>query len=152
MKKTLALAAAGFCVFAARAARAGNGAPLTPSTDPITIAVFGDWPYSSTLLENAPLLVNSINADPKVRLVLHVGDIHSGSMPCTGAQLDPTPAGSVPGWNVGIYNIFQQMKDPVVYTRGTTSGPIAISRKSRAADIRSTSWPRSATCSSRRPA
>jgi len=118
MKKTLALVAAVLCGLAAPAARAGNGAPLTPSTDPITIAVFGDWPYSSTLLENAPLLVNSINADPKVRLVLHVGDIHSGSMPCTGAQLEPIPAGSVPGWNVGIYNIFQQLKDPVVYTPG----------------------------------
>ena len=85
---------------------------------PLTIAVFGDWPYSQDLLTNAPLLVNSINSDPKVRLVLHVGDIHSGSMPCTGVGLNPLPVGSVPGWNLGVFGIFEQFKDPVVYTPG----------------------------------
>jgi len=83
-----------------------------------TLAVFGDWPYSQPLLAAAPTLVNSINSDPQVSLVLYVGDIHSGSMPCTGAGLNPIPAGSVPGWNQGIYNIFQQLSDPVVYTPG----------------------------------
>jgi hypothetical protein len=100
------------------AARAGNGNPIDSSGDAITITVFGDWPYSQALLASAPLLIDSINGDPKVRLVLHVGDIHSGSMPCTGAGLDPVPATSVPGWNKGIFDIFQQFKDPVVYTPG----------------------------------
>ena len=50
---------------------------------PLTLAVVGDWPYSLGLVAAAPLLINSINADPNVRLVVHVGDIHSGSMPCT---------------------------------------------------------------------
>ena len=89
-----------------------------PPDRPITVAVFGDWPYSATLLDNAPLLLNSVNNDPDVSLVIHVGDIHSGSMPCTGAGLNPTPAGSVPGWNQGIFNLFQQFNDPVVYTPG----------------------------------
>jgi hypothetical protein len=97
---------------------AQNGTPANRSADALTIAVFGDWPYSPGLLEAAPLLLDSINGDPKVRLVLHVGDIHSGTMPCTGAGLDPLPAKSVPGWNMGIFDIFEQFKDPVIYTPG----------------------------------
>ena len=83
-----------------------------------TMAVYGDWPYSANLLSQAPLLVDSINSDKQVRMVMHVGDIHSGSMPCTGAGLSPIPAGSVPGWNKGIFDIFQQFNAPVVYTPG----------------------------------
>ena len=63
----------------------------------VTLAVFGDWPYSTILLNSAQLLIDSVNADPRVSLVLHIGDIHSGSMACTGAGLNPLPAGSVPG-------------------------------------------------------
>lgn len=88
------------------------------ASNPITVAVFGDWPYSTALLSDAPLLVNSVNNDPDVSLVIHVGDIHSGSMPCTGAGLNPVPATSNPGWNQGIYNIFQQFNDALVYTPG----------------------------------
>jgi hypothetical protein len=89
-----------------------------PHDKPLTVAVFGDWPYSTTLLNNAPLLLNSVNTDPDVRLVIHVGDIHSGSMPCTGAGLNPVPAGADPAWNLGIFQIFQQFNDPLVYTPG----------------------------------
>jgi hypothetical protein len=74
--------------------------------DTLTLAVYGDWPYSQALLSEAPLLINSINSDPDVRLVLHVGDIHSGSMPCSAA------------WNKGIFDLFQQFQDPLVYTPG----------------------------------
>ena len=35
------------------------------------------------------LLLNSVNSDKAVELVLHVGDIHSGSMPCTSAGILP---------------------------------------------------------------
>jgi hypothetical protein len=66
---------------------------------PLTVAVYGDWPYSNALLAAAPVLAQSVNSDPDVRAVLHVGDIHSGSMPCTGAGLSPLPAGSNPIWN-----------------------------------------------------
>lgn len=85
---------------------------------PLTVAVFGDWPYNQLLLDNASLLINSINADPNVSWVLHVGDIHSGSMPCTSAGILPPISTSNPGWNQGIYYQFQQFKDPVVYTPG----------------------------------
>ena len=88
------------------------------SQHPITLAVFGDWPYSTILLNSAQLLIDSINSDSRVSLVLHVGDIHSGSMPCTGAGLNPLPAGSVPGWNQGIFDLFEHFRDPLVYTPG----------------------------------
>jgi hypothetical protein len=117
MKRTLAIVTV-LCT-AIGVASAGDGNPInTGSANPTTLAVFGDWPYSTTLLNEAPRLIDSINSDPKVRLVLFVGDIHSGSMPCTGAGLNPPPPVSAPDWNIGIYNIFQQFKDPLVYTPG----------------------------------
>ncbi len=88
------------------------------SNQPLTLAVFGDWPYGPVLFNAANLLINSINADPKVRLVLHIGDIHSGSQPCTGAGLSPLPAGAAPTYNQDVFNFFEQLKDPVVYTPG----------------------------------
>ncbi|HSQ81875.1 MAG TPA: hypothetical protein VLU54_12215 [Casimicrobiaceae bacterium] len=66
----------------------------------------------------APLLIGSINADPKLRLVMHVGDIHSGGMPCTDAGLDPLPATAAPSWNQGILDLSAQFRDPLVYTPG----------------------------------
>ena len=87
------------------------------SAAPMTIAVFGDWPYDQLLLDNAPLQINSVNADAKVSLVLHVGDIHSG-MPCTSAGILPPITTSNPGWNDKIYFQFQQFVKPFVYTPG----------------------------------
>ena len=49
------------------------------------MAVFGDWPYSQALLDDHMLLVDSVNGYEEVDVVVHVGDIHAGSMPCTGA-------------------------------------------------------------------
>jgi len=107
MKKSLIVVIALCGVLIANSADAGNGKPINAgSADTLTLAVYGDWPYNTLLLNAAPLLVDSINSDPKVRLVLHVGDIHSGSMLCTLQ------------WNLGIYDVFQQFKDPLVYTPG----------------------------------
>lgn len=86
--------------------------------DKMTIAVFGDWPYNQNLLTNAPLLTSSVNADRDVRLVIHVGDIHSGSQPCTSASILPPIATSDPNWSRLVYFQFQQFKEPVVYTPG----------------------------------
>lgn len=88
------------------------------SLRPLALAVFGDWPYSQYLLDNAHLLINSVNADPDVSLVVHVGDLHSGSMPCTSAAILPPISTSNPGWNQAVFYQFQQFKDPVVYTPG----------------------------------
>src|SRR5262252_6154576 len=99
-------------------AHAGNGNPVNAGAERQTLAVFGDWPYGPDVFKAAPLLIDSINADPNVRLVLHVGDIHSGTQPCTGAGLSPVPAGSAPGYNEKIFAFFEQFKDPFVYTPG----------------------------------
>jgi len=56
------------------------------SQHPVTLAVFGDWPYSTILLNSAQLLIDSINSDSKVSLVLHVG------ISTRGACLAPAPA------------------------------------------------------------
>ncbi|MGN5477536.1 hypothetical protein ACTMU2_13565 [Cupriavidus basilensis] len=50
--------------------------------------------------------------------MIHVGDIHSGSMPCTSASILPPITTSNPGWNQGIFAAFQQFKPPVIYTPG----------------------------------
>jgi hypothetical protein len=119
MKKLFAAAAIIACSFVPLASQADDDEGMHDrSQHAITLAVFGDWPYSTVLLDSARLLIDSINADPRVSLVLHVGDIHSGSMPCTGAGLDPLPAGSNPGWNRQIFNLFEQFREPLVYTPG----------------------------------
>jgi hypothetical protein len=119
MKKLIASVAILAAALFPFAASARDDSPFDRhSEDSLTLAVFGDWPYNQILLDSAHLLVDSINSDPKVRLVLHVGDIHSGSQPCTGAGLNPIPAGAIPTWNGGIFGIFEQFKDPLVYTPG----------------------------------
>lgn len=85
---------------------------------PITLAVFGDWPYNQLLLDNAGLLRHSINSDRKVSLVLHVGDIHSGSQPCTSANILPPISASDPNWSREVFYEFQQFNVPVIYTPG----------------------------------
>ena len=55
------------------------------SRSSFTMAVFGDWPYSQALLDDHMRLVDSVNGYDEVDVVAHLGDIHSGSMPCTGA-------------------------------------------------------------------
>jgi Calcineurin-like phosphoesterase len=94
---------------------AANG---EPGNDQMTVAVFGDWPYNQNLLTNAPLLIESVNADPNVSLVIHVGDIHSGSQPCTSASILPPIPTSNPNWSAAVYFQFQQFKKPLVYTPG----------------------------------
>lgn len=84
----------------------------------IVIAAFGDWPYNPNLLNAAPRLIDSVNADKEVSLVLHIGDIHSGSMACTSAGILPAIATSNPGWNQGVFADFQKFRTPVVYTPG----------------------------------
>src|SRR5262245_59219160 len=101
----------------------GNGGKLT-------IAVFGDWPYNQNLLTNAPLLINSVNADRDVQLVLHVGDIHSGSQPCTSAGILPPIPTSNPGWNESVLFQFQQFNAPMVIRPVTTNGLIVIRPRS----------------------
>jgi hypothetical protein len=87
------------------------------SANPISIAMFGDWPYNKNLLNNQDLLINSVNNNG-VQATVHVGDIHAGSMACTSAGILPTINGSAPEWNQLIYSAFQKFTSPVIYTPG----------------------------------
>src|SRR5689334_19569522 len=109
--KKLQLATA--LVVAGLAAATAAIADSNPGDDSaITLAVFGDWPYNNILLDTANVLVDSINADPNVSLVMHVGDIHSGSQACTSAGILPPIANSNPGWNQAVFYQFQQFNAP----------------------------------------
>ena len=112
----MALAAAGLAVAtvpagSALASPAGSGGPLT-------VAVYGDSPYGlaayppggqsgdTAELRKSPAFISTINADPSVREVIHVGDIHSGKDFCTVA------------YDNQIASLWQQFRKPVVYTPG----------------------------------
>jgi hypothetical protein len=76
-----------------------------------TLAVYGDAPYGVTQGDNSqvvatPAFIDSINADPDVQTVLHVGDIHSGKQFCTQAY-DQT-----------VFDLWTRFQDPLVYTPG----------------------------------
>jgi hypothetical protein len=78
---------------------------------PTTLAVYGDAPYGTTPTDTeqfdaTPAFIDSINADPDVDLVIHVGDIHSGKQYCTEA------------YDRSIYSLWTQFRDPLVYTPG----------------------------------
>jgi hypothetical protein len=96
----------------ATAALAGNGTPInTGSANPLTLAVFGDAPYGANNSDTAafdatPAFVDAVNHDPKVDLVAHVGDIHSGSQKCTVA------------YDQSVADMWAAFKDPLVYTPG----------------------------------
>ena len=96
----------------ATAAFAGNGNPINAgSANVLTVAVYGDSPYGTTPTDTAefdasPAFIESINSDPKVELVLHVGDIHSGKQYCTEA------------YDRAVYDLWRAFKDPLVYTPG----------------------------------
>jgi len=73
---------------------------------PFTYAVIGDTPYGQPQIENFPNDVDEINADPQVRLVLHLGDIKNGSSQCSTEYFEQIRAD------------FDQFADPFVYTPG----------------------------------
>ena len=106
---------------------AGNGNPFdTGSANVLTLAVYGDAPYGTTPTDTAeseatPAFIDSVNADPKVDLVLHVGDIHSGKQYCTQAY-DQRSA------TCGRRSRIRWSTRPA-----TTSGPTATRRRGGAA-------------------
>ena len=93
-------------------------ASVAPRDETVTFAVFGDWPYSEALLAAAPLLLASINGDPAVRFVLHLGDIQSAITPCTGIGVTPKPPRADPRWSIAIFQIFERFDAPLIYTPG----------------------------------
>ena len=94
---------------------ADDGAHGSPKS---TIAVYGDSPYGTCSTKGTPTcadtaqfdatnkFVDTINGDPDVSLVLHVGDIHSGKEFCTQT------------YDQAIYSKWTRFVDPLVYTPG----------------------------------
>jgi hypothetical protein len=79
----------------------------TGSHAPYTVAVIGDTPYGDAKRVEFPSLVALINGDPKVDLVVHVGDIKAGSnSPCTDEYFS------------AVKTLFAGFNDPLVYTPG----------------------------------
>ncbi|MEA2764523.1 MAG: hypothetical protein QOK07_927 [Gemmatimonadaceae bacterium] len=77
------------------------------SDAPYAFAVIGDTPYGAAKLADFPLLVGKINADPRVRLVAHLGDIKAGKNSiCSDAYF------------ASIRSMFDGFADPLAYTPG----------------------------------
>jgi hypothetical protein len=110
MRKILILAAA-LALATSASAAARDNSPFSPSDDPLSVAVYGDAPYGTSNADTAeftatPAFIDSVNADKQVRLVLHVGDIHSGKQYCTQP------------YDQSIYDLWTRYEDPLVYTPG----------------------------------
>jgi hypothetical protein len=76
-----------------------------------TLAVYGDAPYGTTPTDTSetdatPAFIASVNADPDVSLIMHVGDIHSGKQFCTQA------------YDQQILDLWTAYQHPLVYTPG----------------------------------
>jgi hypothetical protein len=84
------------------------GTPINAgSKEPYTIAVIGDMPYGPNKVVELPSLLALIDADPKVSLVVHLGDIKAGSSSaCTDEYFAQVEA------------MYDGLKDPFVYTPG----------------------------------
>ncbi|WP_211588493.1 metallophosphoesterase [Allorhizocola rhizosphaerae] len=87
-------------------APAAANASAPPSASAITFALLGDTPYGDAQRAVFPQLVAAVNADNKVRIVLHAGDIKNGSSTCDDARFADLAT---------LYNTFE---DPFVLTPG----------------------------------
>ena len=85
---------------------AGAGTAIDQSAAPLDIAVIGDTPYGAAAIALFPILVNAIDADPKVREVVHVGDLKSGSEQCSDARLQISA------------DLFNTFTDPFIFAIG----------------------------------
>lgn len=96
-------AVAAMVITSSVAAAAGDRASA-----PTTLAVIGDTPYGADQTDPATFdgLLSDIGADPRVRSVLHVGDIKNGSTRCDDAYFSQIAAS------------FATSRDPLVYTPG----------------------------------
>jgi hypothetical protein len=99
-KSMLVAALAASAVVAPRAASARG------HDDPDTFAVIGDIPYGDAQIAAFPDRIRQINAAPDVSLVVHLGDIKSGSSVCSDDYFGT------------IKDDFDTFADPLVYTPG----------------------------------
>lgn len=119
MSRIASISALSLMVFAAACSNDVSSAPsarpavsasaAAPAGDDgaATYAVIGDMPYGKAKLDSMPQLISLINSDPAVQMVIHVGDIKSGSnSDCNDAYF------------ATIKSLFDTFQDPLVYTIG----------------------------------
>lgn len=85
---------------------ASAGTSIVQSANPLDIAVIGDTPYGAEAIALFPTMVSAIDADPKVREVVHVGDLKSGSEQCSDERFEISR------------ELFDSFKDPMIYAIG----------------------------------
>jgi len=73
---------------------------------PVTIGVVGDMPYTTQQQTAFQAFIDAMSADTSFRLLVHLGDIKSGSSACTD------------GYITGIRNQFNTYAGALVYTPG----------------------------------
>ena len=85
-----------------------TGTPInTGSRERYTLAVIGDMPYGDAKVAELPDLIALMNNDPKVDIIVHLGDIKAGkASPCTDEYF------------AMVKGIYDNLKDPFVYTPG----------------------------------
>ena len=106
-RATVVLASLLAALVATFSAAAADRTPINPaSANPLTLSVIGDLPYTEPQLQAFPSWVEEIDADPKVDVVVHLGDIKSGGTRCDD------------GYYATILGLFESFKDPLVYTPG----------------------------------
>ena len=110
-KRVAAAGVAALALFGLGVAASAAGATATPTDAPFTVAVYGDAPYGTKPSDTAefqatPAFIQSVNSDPDVSEVIHVGDIHSGKQFCTQA------------YDQSIYDLWTAYTKPLVYTPG----------------------------------
>lgn len=71
-----------------------------------SFALIGDVPYGVAIESKFDRVIDSINAAPRVRMVVHTGDVKAGSERCDDDLLQKR------------YNQFQKLKDAVIVTPG----------------------------------
>ena len=87
-------------------APAAGAVPAAGGNEAATLAVIGDIPYGQPLIDEFPADIASINADPQVARVIHLGDIKNGSSRCDTSYF------------AQIRSDFDGFADPLVYTPG----------------------------------
>lgn len=101
---TLAMVASALALTAVTASASVNRSPA--HDDGYTMAIIGDTPYGTAQFNNFPNDIAEINASPKVRFVVHLGDIKNGSTTCPDSYFQ------------SIRSKFDTFKDSLVYTPG----------------------------------
>lgn len=99
-------AAATLVPAAASAAPAGHGHGHHKAPQSFTFGVIGDTPYGAEKIARFPQDVDRLNADTDLQALVHVGDIKTGSSPCTDE------------YNAWVKGQFDRLTMPLVYTPG----------------------------------